>query len=187
MKKFLSKTFTLLGIVFILISLYFVFERFNPKRLSFNNYSAEQDNSVERKNAEGTKPVRLRIADLGIDLPIIPADPPKNGRWETTYNGISYLNNTPYPGVEGNSVFYGHNWASLLGNLKNAKVGSSIEVIFENGAVRHFNIEYVQIVGPNQTDILKVTKDKRITIYTCIGFFDSKRLVVTGIEMSSQF
>ena len=49
-----------------------------------------------------------------------------------------------------------------------------------NGEERNFLVEYTSVVDPNQTYILSQTKDKGITLYTCTGFLDTKRFVVTA-------
>jgi len=90
------------------------------------------------------------------------------------------LLDSPIPGRIGNSIFYGHNWTSLLGNLVNAKPGQEISIAFGSGEIERFKISYVQVVKPSQTDILNQTNDRRITLYTCTGFLDSKRLVVVA-------
>ena len=80
----------------------------------------------------------------------------------------------------GNSILYGHNWNSLLGDLENAKPGYTVEIIYKNSVKRYFRISYIAIVNPNQIHVLNQTNDARLTIYTCTGFLDQKRLVVTA-------
>ena len=41
-------------------------------------------------------------------------------------------------------------------------------------------IEYTQVVTPDQTHILAPSDDRRVTLYTCTGFLDRKRFVVTA-------
>jgi len=103
-----------------------------------------------------------------------------NDEWETTDKGVSFLDTSAIPGQLGNSIMYGHNWNSLLGNLKNVSPGQKIEIIDKNGLVTEFIVEIVQEVDPSNSDILAPTNDKRLTLYTCSGFLDSKRLVVTA-------
>ena len=55
-----------------------------------------------------------------------------------------------------------------------------IMVSFTNGQKKLFEVTYTAIVSPSERDILQPSKDKRITIYTCYGFFDEKRFVAVA-------
>lgn len=170
-----------IGIITILIGMYFVWERNNPRRLTFNSYS-------ETNYANYTEyPVRIHISSIGVDLPIIQSRIEDN-TWETSKEGISYLTSSPVPGKKGNSIMYGHNWNNLLGDLHKANPGDSIEIEYNTGLVRIFKIHAMGTVTPDQTHVLLPSNDVRITLYTCTGFLDSKRLVVTAVmehELSS--
>ncbi len=182
LKNIIGKLFILIGIACLAIALYFIFERINPNRLKFNGYTPEAGNSDSAYNP-GT-PKYLIIKDLSINLKVFPSKI-VNNRWETTYDGVSFLTSSSIPGTYGNSIFYGHNWKSLLGNLVNAKPGQILEIVSDSGKSEKFVITTIQVVSPNDKSILDSTKDERITLYTCIGFLDSKRLVVTAIKASN--
>ena len=119
-----------------------------------------------------------------MDLEIIPSKI-TNNTWEATSQGVSHLSSSPIPGEKGNSILYGHNWTNLLGNLTKIKPGAEINIILKNREKKIFIVEYVSIVGPNDTQILADTDDTRITLYTCTGFLDSKRFVVTALLKNS--
>lgn len=169
----LSKLLIITGLIFILLGTYFVFQRYSPKKLAFKNYISANT------KIEGSYPEKIVIKKLNIELPIIPANI-NNKSWEATSQGVSFLASTPVPGQEGNSVLYGHNWESLLGSLPKLKPGDNIEIYLNNGKIRKFKVTYTQLVGPNDTSILAPSNDKRITLYTCAGFLDSKRFVATA-------
>lgn len=175
MRKTLANFFIFSGISILLISSFFLWKRNDPSRLQFDNvklHEREIDNS-------DSHPLALVIDDLAIRLPIIPAN--KNGiNWETTSEGVSYLASSPRPGDLGNSIMYGHNWGSILGGLYRARPGHKIEIIYSNGVSRQFEIQYVQETTPDDASVLAETTDRRITLYTCSGIFDQKRLVVTA-------
>jgi len=124
-------------------------------------------------------PIRFQIPSVGIDLPVVPVQL-SNNIFPTTDKGISYLVSSPIPGETGNSVFYGHNWTSLMGNLVNVHPGEPIIITFSNHTEKKFVIAYTITVTPDETHILKDTADHRITVYTCTGFLDSKRFVAVG-------
>lgn len=76
---------------------------------------------------------------------------------------------------------YGHNWASILGNLDKTKIGQEIEVDFANNTTKYFTITGILVVNPSNTSVLLPSTDNRLTLYTCTGFFDTKRLVITAV------
>jgi LPXTG-site transpeptidase (sortase) family protein len=125
-------------------------------------------------------PVGLTLPAINIDLPIIPSQV-RNGKWEEFPNGISYLLQSPIPGRSGNSVFYGHNWPNLLGKLKDSKENDPLFIRFTDGSEKEFVVRSVTRVLANDVSILENTSDTRVTLYTCIGLFDSHRLVVVAI------
>ncbi len=169
-----SKISILTGIFCIFVGGVLLWQRYNPQRLSFTSY---QNYSIPK--AAPNPPVRIKINDLGIDLPVI-ASKIKNNQWETTGIGVSWLSTSPIPGDIGNSILYGHNWTSLLGNLVNARAGQLITVYYQNGSQKSFEVEALAAVNPDDIHILDPSPDERITLYTCTGLMDSKRFVVVA-------
>ncbi len=150
-------------------------QRNSPTRLNFNKYDSQEPVIYDK-----IQPSRLIISDVGIDLPVVPSQI-KDGQWETTNVGVSYLSTSPLPGDRGNSIMYGHNWTNLLGPLVRVKPGDTFTIEFTNQEKRTFTIAGVMTVSPDQTHILNPTNDRRITLYTCTGFMDSKRLVIVAV------
>jgi LPXTG-site transpeptidase (sortase) family protein len=128
---------------------------------------------------ETALPTRLVIPTLALDLPVIPAHAAR-GVWSTTTHGVSYLTTSPLPGESGNMVIYGHNYARLLGNLGKVKPGQAIQV-FRGDVAYTYIVHFVGVVDPTDTYIVENTSDARLTLYTCTGFLDTKRLVVTAL------
>jgi LPXTG-site transpeptidase (sortase) family protein len=181
MKKLLSAIFILTVSALLIFGIYLVWERNSPQRISFDNPPLPQKGSiVEGKVTAFGKPVLIKIPAIDIELQIIPSKI-VNNQWESTKKGVSYLETSPIPGELGNSIIYGHNYPNLLKDLTKVKVGDEISVVFENGGERKFEVIFTQEVGPDQSTILNATGDRRVTIYTCSGFLDSKRFVVTTI------
>lgn len=150
-------------------------QRSNPTRLNFKE-SPTQKPVISGK----ILPSRLVISAVNIDLPVIPSEI-KEGEWETTDTGVSYLKSSPLPGDRGNSIMYGHNWESLLGPLLRVKTGDTLSVEYSDGEKKTFVVAGIMTVTPDQTHILNATSDRRITLYTCTGFMDSKRLVIVAV------
>jgi LPXTG-site transpeptidase (sortase) family protein len=175
MKNSLSRLLKLGGILCLLYASFLLFQHYNPNRLSFS-YEKAQKPALTAKN---NPPVALVVPGLHINLPIVPTSL-KGNEWETTDKGVSYLVNSPVPGEKGNSIMYGHNWTSLLGNLVHIKSGQELTVLFTDGSTKKFTVQYIGVVSPSQSSILKNTSDQRLTIYTCTGFLDTKRFVVVA-------
>ncbi len=125
-------------------------------------------------------PSSITIPKLELSLPIYPASRVGN-EWETSSVGVSYLTSSPLPGDQGNSVMYGHNWPNLLKRLKEVAPGDKIVVNRSGSPGLSYTIHFVSVVTPDQSHIYSNTNDQRLTLYTCTGFLDSKRLVVTAI------
>lgn len=172
--KLISKILITIGLLFIGIGSFLLWERNNPTRLSFETYK-----STNYINSN-IIPVRIKIKSIGVNLPIVPATI-DNNEWKTSKHAVSYLSNSPIPGKKGNSVLYGHNWNTLLGNLNKLKPGEQIEIEYSNGTSVIFSVNTMGVVTPDQTHVLSPSNDVRITLYTCTGFLDSKRLVVTAL------
>jgi len=181
MKKLFSNLLILTGLILFAFGIYLVWERVSPQRVSFESPPPAQEGSLMAGSlsVEG-KPKVIKIPSIQKELDIIPSQIVGN-RWEDTKRGVSYLATSPIPGEVGNSVLYGHNYPNLLKDLTKVKTGDEIIIVFENGGERKFIVNFTQEVGANQSSILNPTEDKRITLYTCSGFLDSKRFVVTAI------
>ena len=119
---------------------------------------------------------RLRIAKLNVDLPIFPGAV-TDGLLSTIDYGVQTLE---HPKTGTNLIIYGHNWPNLFGTLNKLQKGDAIVIISDVGVQRLFLVEGSYEVTPNQTHVTKQTQDKRITLITCSGFMDSKRLIVVG-------
>ena len=178
MKKFFSWLLILQSLSLIIVGLYAFYVQQTPSTLAFSNYSAT--NSVQ---ANGLMPTNITISDLGIDLPVYQAAI-VNNVWPTSSTGAEYLTSSPLPGSTGNSIIYAHDWVSLFGPLRSAKVGQKVVVTYPDKTKKTFVIAYTSIVPYNQSSILASSNDKRITLYTCTGFLDSERFVAVAILKS---
>ncbi len=175
MKSF-SKILITIGVILLIFAAYLVVQRYSPKHLSFDNYMSEATISSK------ALPAQIIIPSLKINLPVYPAQI-KGNSWEATDKGVSYLVSSPVPGDYGNSILYGHNWASLLGPIVTIKPGARLEVVMTDHTKKVFVVKFVSVVTPDETHILEASNDTRITLYTCTGFLDSKRFVVTAIKV----
>jgi LPXTG-site transpeptidase (sortase) family protein len=122
-------------------------------------------------------PVEISIKDVGIDLPILPAQF-LNGTFQTTTQGVSYLSSSAIPGDKGNTIMYAHNWLNLFGSLPKVKVGEKIIIIFSDKTKQTFTITKTEKVSAYATGILQPTENRQLTLFTCANFLDADRFVV---------
>lgn len=149
---------------------------YNPNRLSFKNSHLEKKQQL----ADNLKiPKKITIRAINVNLPIIPSTI-RNGVWETTDKGVSYLIQSPVPGTYGNSILYGHNWTKLLGGLTQMKPGQTFEIEYSDGSIETFTIQTTAYVLPTDISVLRDSAKPLVTLYTCAGPLDSKRFVVTA-------
>lgn len=174
----ISQTLVISGVLLTLLSTALAFQRYSPYRLNFD-VSFDQKVAAKKTLTSISLPTRIIIPETTIDLPII-GSTIKDQKWETTSKGVSYLSISPTPGEKGNSIMYGHNWTNLLGPLVNVKPGNEIRIEYADGSVRKFIVQATALVTPDDTSILLPSDEALLTIYTCAGFFDSKRFVVTA-------
>jgi LPXTG-site transpeptidase (sortase) family protein len=172
--KLLVKVLIILGIVCYALGIFLIWERNNPGNPAISYEENYKDFDLSNP------PVRITIKNVGIDLPIYPAKT-NNGKLETTTKGASYIESTPLPGEVGNSIIYAHDWVSLFGPLVEVHPGDTIEVEYADKTKKDFIVQSTRVVPYSMSGILSPTKDRRITLYTCTGFFDSKRFVVVAL------
>lgn len=184
MRQTLGFCLIVLGLSCLSVSGFLIWQRQTPQRLAFK--LSELKTVTTHSSTVDITPVVLSIPSLDIELPIIPTTL-KDGNWQATGEGVSYLITSPPPGETGNSIMYGHNWPNLLGSLTRVKPGEIIRIDYSDGSARIFEVEFTSIVTPNQTHILNQTQDKRLTLYTCTGFLDTKRFVVTAINQDLSY
>lgn len=175
-KKVLSTIFLVSGLLLTAQGLFDI-----SKRLGYYKTSSSfQAPKTQVQNIEqGTVPTKISISSLSLNLPIEPTLL-KNGSWPTSQTGVSFLANSGNLGNKGNLIFYGHNWKNLLGNLHKVKTGDTLVISGQNGQDFLYSIAYIATVNADDVSILADTSDERITLYTCTGFLDQKRLVVVA-------
>lgn len=174
-RRLFSLSFFILGLVFLFLFSYSLFQRINPWGLEkgFEQYAHASE------TPQSSVPQRIVIDSLEVDLPVISANI-ENNKFETTKDGVSYLASSGVPGKSGNVILYGHNWANILGNLPKIKVGDTVKIYASSGEFHEYKIDYTAKVTPDEVHILNQTEDARVTIYTCTGLFDTKRFVAVG-------
>jgi len=164
-------------LLFLAALAFFVFGGFLISQRLITRTVDFQDLPSEYFSSSDNHVVHIAIPAVHIALPVIEGDY-QNATWPTSKTSIVHISSSVEPGKSGNSILYGHNWPNLLGNLKNTQIGQEIEIGYANKSKKTFTITSIQTVNPDNTEVLKNTSESQVTLYTCIGFLDSKRLVV---------
>lgn len=170
----------LIGFILYGFGIYLIWQRNNPDRLAFSNFTAPSEIKKTPYNpSEKKSPVAISIPDVRINLPLYPSRI-INDVWETTTEGASYLVSSPIPGAKGNSIVYAHDWNNLFGNLLYVEPGIKVIVEYSDGSKSEFIIESTKVVAYNDASVLNDTDEPVLTLYTCTGFLDSQRFVAVA-------
>lgn len=124
--------------------------------------------------AEKIYPASINIDSLSLNLTISPGII-KDNRWTLFDDKVSWLS-TSGDLIQGNIILYAHNKPNLFGDLTQLEIGDEI-IIEGSGKKQAYVVREKRKVLP--TDIEAVVSDKNeLTLYTCNGSFDEKRLIV---------
>lgn len=123
-------------------------------------------------------PLRIVIPSVNIDLPITEAKI-INGSWEVSETMASHGMGSSYPGQEGNTVIFAHARAGLFLPLRNVKE-KDIIYILTNSSWHRYELINIHEVTPENVEVIKPTVEETLTLFTCTGFADSKRLIVSA-------
>ena len=145
-----------------------------------NNYTfANEPVQIEGLSNPGEEeklPVKIIIPTLSINLDVKKANV-VNGFWEVFSDLAAWGTGSGLPGKPGNQVIFAHAREGLFLPLKNVRVGMSIYILTDDNWYG-YNVKEIKEVYPNQTEVISPTNDETLTLYTCSGFQDSKRLIV---------
>ncbi len=175
-KNILNKVIALIFIIlaFMLLTGY---PKFSPEK---ENKSPIQINESLYSNKKSENiPIRIIIPKVDIDLPITKSKI-VNGYWELSDTTASYGLGSGYPGEKGNIVIFAHAKEGFFYNLKNVKDKDVIYVLTKNKWYQ-YKVNKITEVFPNKKEIIQPTKNETLTLYTCTGFFDEKRLIITAL------
>ncbi len=127
-------------------------------------------------------PERIIVPSQKIDLSVIEA-PVINGYWELSDTTASHGVGSANPGENGNVVIFAHAFEGLFLPLRNVQIGDEVTVLTHDHWYR-YHVTQTQLVDPSQVEVVAPTPDQTLTLYTCDGFMDSKRLIVTAKPIS---
>lgn len=176
LRLFLILAFTS-GIIIFSFGLY---SKYRSSALSFNKLPTEEKLNTEK----GSVPIYLEIEKANISISVKPAKI-IDGVWQVYEDSVSFLETSSSPGEGGNIVIYGHNKKEIFGNLTGYNLlDETIKIITEDKKEHIYKIEDIKTVTPSEIEIVMPSDHEVLTLYTCTGFLDSKRLVIKAYPIS---
>ncbi len=124
-------------------------------------------------------PVRVVIPSLNLDLPVVVAKV-VGGYWELSEKSASYGAGSGYPGAGGNVVIFAHAREGLFLPLRQVQKDMIVYVLTDT-TWHSYKVVDVKLVDPSQVETILPASNERLTLFTCSGFMDSQRLIVTAI------
>jgi sortase A len=106
----------------------------------------------------------LRIPRLGLEVPVLEG----TGEW-TLDRAVGHIEGTARPGDDGNVGIAGHR-DGFFRVLKDIAPGDAMELALV-GKVRHFRVERLSIVEPDDTSVLAPSAKPQLTLVTCHPFY----------------
>ncbi|HEY1907276.1 MAG TPA: class D sortase [Myxococcaceae bacterium] len=106
----------------------------------------------------------LRIPRLGLEVPVLEG----TGEW-TLDRAVGHIEGTAGPGDDGNVGIAGHR-DGFFRVLKDIAPGDLMELALV-GKVRHFRVERLSIVEPDDTWVLAPSVRPQLTLVTCHPFY----------------
>ena len=127
---------------------------------------------------EASLPTRILIPSLSIDLSVKKAKIIE-GYWELFEDSAAWGEGSGLPGAMGNQVIFAHAREGLFLPLREIQKGMKVYVL-SGDKWFSYEVDEIKEVDPDQTEVIAETEDEKLTLYTCSGFADSKRLIVVA-------
>lgn len=173
----------LIGLLFLSLALIILFSpQLMPKKIADNKNPIKINSALYSSKIVVNDPVRILIPKSDIDIKVVDAQI-VNGYWELSENSASYGLGSGTPGTKSNTVIFAHARQGLFYNLKDVQLNDIVYVFTKNAWYR-YKVNKIDAVYPNQKEVIQPTKNEVLTLYTCTGFYDEKRLIVTAIPQN---
>ncbi len=171
-----SVFFLALSLVFFLFPFFYTFVVDNNFFTSHTLQPIVISNALTKKQKKGEVPQRIVIPSVGINLSIVPAKV-VDGYWELSTTTASYGLGSGLPGEKGNTVIFAHAREGLFLPLQNVTIADKVIVTTKHHTFT-YKVTKITQVYPSDVSVISPTKDETITLFTCTGFMDAKRLIV---------
>ena len=168
-----------LGISLLVLGLLLLFSKNKSETNPSSTFKSEPI-IVEDFNQEvyddAKLPKKIIIPSVSIDVEVKKAQIIA-GFWEVFSESAGWGMGSGIPGEIGNQVIFAHAREGLFLPLQSIKVGSRIYLLTEEKWFT-YEVHEIKEVYPRQTEVIRPTDEETLTLYTCSGFRDSKRLIV---------
>ena len=171
-----------LGLALLILGSILVFggrtEEHLPNEDTFASEPVRLQGFSQYDNPNELLPTKIIIPKLSIDLDIKKSEV-IDGYWKVYNDSAGWGDGSGLPGKNGNQVIFAHAREGLFLPLKNIQTG---DVIYVTTSENWFSYKVVDIkeVYPNQIEVIAPTEDETLTLYTCSGYQDAKRLIVVA-------
>lgn len=154
-----------------------VFAQSSVTNIISPNFKVEStNNQYLMKHTE--RPTYISIPSAGIRAPIDNGYMKNNGVWKVYMDRLSYAEGlSDINSILSNIAIYGHATDELLGNLYKVKKGDKIYV-FGYDVAYTYKVVSIERILPDEPDKLISFGDTNLSIFTCDGEQDEKRLLV---------
>ena len=170
-----------LGLALMALGVILIYGQFSgknePESYTFANEPVDISGLSQETESENL-PVRIVIPRLSINLDVKKAEI-VDGYWEVFTDSAAWGVGSGLPGSVGNQVIFAHAREGLFLPLKSVEKDMLIYVL-TNGNWYEYKVNEIKEVYPDQVEVISPTEDETLTLYTCSGFQDTKRLIVVA-------
>ena len=118
------------------------------------------------RSGEGVRALRIRIARLAIDLPIIEGD-----GVDAPIGKAAHYPGSAWPGAGSNIYLYGHAQEGMFINLWDARTGDAVELDLEDGRTVEYVIDEILPRVPwDAVEYLQSTTSEQLTLQTSTSY-----------------
>ena len=139
------------------------------------NFNASSEQGIALKS--------IKIENAMVETSVVKAEI-TDGNWQISESSANHLSSSSLPKRGGNIVIYGHNTDNIFDNLDTADIGDTIILTDVLGYQYAYRVDSISVVSSKNIEIISPTYYEVLTIYTCTGFLDSKRLVLRASPVS---
>jgi LPXTG-site transpeptidase (sortase) family protein len=139
------------------------------------------------KSVHDTTPNSVKIAKIGVNMPIIKSESSEYGLSKGTW----LVPNTSTPDQGGNTVLSGHRWKYLPPSkltfylLDKIEAGDIISVTWE-GQDYYYRVRETKIVGKTAVHIQDPTDEPVLTLFTCHPVYSTENRLVVIADLTTE-
>lgn len=145
---------------------------------TFESEPVKVEGFAEVEDQGNGEPKRVIIPQLQVDIAVRGARI-INGYWEIFSDSAGWGKGSSLPGQVGNQVIFAHAREGLFLPLKESKEGLDVYVLTKDSWYSYKMTEVKEVL-PDEIQVIQPTEDETLTLYTCSGYADSKRLIVVA-------